>query len=732
MKVLLGIVPVAALIAMIKLGGSSAERLLVIDGGRTTFSLFPTILEADGIKATYRTTAEGDSTTAEESEGFKILSSDLKFRLNDGRLSQFDGGTISHSGSFVLRTNKGSIDGTGFTILQNSSNPEELQLFVQAKDGNYPLFTLTHPRSMYQPKLHQVTIGSMDATLTIEGAQHLGKPELAGTLLGSVSVFGASRTTDGRGEIIEVQGRTTGEGGTGGDAINVSLSAMSSLTSAGRTGTFPNGMNGLTMSTTSCNVGTANIPWAAPMQTQHPAIAMNLYRLLNGKFEQVGWSWMKHGFFATNSSGCGSCQNPGTGALLGPGCSDTYATSNNSDRNYLGGRDEFNAFTGVWTCQNSYFSNYQNDCVRRNNGSGLDATAHRLEVLDSDMGNSGATYYYEAYYVNANDTDHYNNIGSRTASMTWNGSNWSISDTSSMVQGPAINRWGELRNFAEPRTEGDIIVAVQTTDLGNGMWHYEYAVYNHDCDRQVRQFSIPIPDGFNVQNIGFRDIDRDATNQWTSSYSNNAITWSTGVFGSSNANPLKFASVFNFRFDANVAPTAGNAAMEYFKSGSNPSLTAATKVPLALNAPTGYSLVNAVQFAGSLASLTSSDNDRLEVGPSDAGARAPSGISVTYHASVSSPSAITLQVESLNTLPAVQNPQQTIYLYNVQTDSFDLVDTRGATNADSVATVNVTSNVGRYIDASGNVTARVLQSSSLGEMSSRWRMKVNRVGFSVR
>ena len=44
----------------------------------------------------------------------------------------------------------------------------------------------------------------------------------------------------------------------------------------------------------------------------HPVIAQNIYRLKDGRFSQIGMSWLKHGWLSTNSSdsACGSCASP--------------------------------------------------------------------------------------------------------------------------------------------------------------------------------------------------------------------------------------------------------------------------------------------------------------------------------------------------------------------------------------------------------------------------------------
>ena len=155
--------------------------------------------------------------------------------------------------------------------------------------------------------------------------------------------------------------------------------------------------------TISCNIGSANLQWQSSTN-QHPVIAENLYRLKNGRFEQIGMSWLKHGFSALTQNLCCTCQNPGSSQLLGVGCSDPYGAGLNGDQDGFGGcggacgglgpRFQVNATTGAYTFP--YVAA----------GMAGDAIYKRLQVHNSDVDpaqNAGALYYAEGQYVTPDD-----------------------------------------------------------------------------------------------------------------------------------------------------------------------------------------------------------------------------------------------------------------------------------------------------------------------------------------
>jgi hypothetical protein len=342
----------------------------------------------------------------------------------------------------------------------------------------------------------------------------------------------------------------------------------------GRLGTYPTGTLGLSFNTTSCNNGSINVPWHAPMAEDHPFMGLVMFRQMNGRMEMIGRGWIKHGFYALANDQCHlGCGGGGGGGYLYVGCSDTYSIANNGSQYYLGPREEVNPYSCVWHCLGSWFDGVPVDCVRSNDGSGLDGVAHRIPVHEDDLALPGATYYYEGVYYVMDDVNPINNFMWRTVVPVHDVVNgWTFTDVGGGFTGPQgpllLTAWGEQRDRKQvSATDGYAILAVQTTDLGGGTWHYEYALYNETSDRGIEKLSIPVG-GANVSNVGFRDIDRDAVNQWTFAVAGGLATWSTNAFGSGNpVNPILYESLFNFWFDADAAPVTSMGRLKLFKPG---------------------------------------------------------------------------------------------------------------------------------------------------------------------
>jgi hypothetical protein len=382
---------------------------------------------------------------------------------------------------------------------------------------------------------------------------------------------------------------SAGGGGGGGGCANpasgpdVIVGDLPSITKYSAVG----GVSAYALATTSCNVGDAELDWISN-QNLHPVIGQNIFRYEDGRFEQLGLSWLKHGFFALQQGLCCTCQNSGTGSRLGVGCSDPYSSSLNGSQTGLGPRFEVNAATGGY----SYPFTGQ--------GSSGNSIYKRCQVANSDVNpatHAGAVFYGEGHYIAHDDAASGNqannasyrrlNVGSGNLTNGWN-----LSLTGATVrEEPAIRAWATqdptvVMTDAMVPGDGMFIVGSNATDNGDGTWHYEYAVHNLFSDRSCGDFSVPLPAGASVTNIGFHDVNYHSGEpfsgtDWSSSISGGSITWSTQTFGQNvNANAIRWGTLYNFRFDANVAPVNnGDVNLGLFKPGGTNSILAEAWVP---------------------------------------------------------------------------------------------------------------------------------------------------------
>lgn len=492
--------------------------------------------------------------------GFAIQpDSTFEFDSIESVFEQFNGGELQFSGGFTLAGDGLAAPIHDFSISEQASQRDgmestgEFALVTAAEHGLTEL--VLDPPSIVDVDFAARTLilSGLGVSLSDGVAAQLDRPELAGQLIGMAAVL-ANIEILGT-ELVEPL--ETASDARGINGLDVKLGILSSLSAVGRTGSFPAGNNGLSMATTSCNVGSVDVNWFAPMAEDHPGIAMNLYRIHNGRFEQIGASDVKHGFFALSNSQCTPCENPSGGSFLGVGCSDTYGVGNNSNRNWLAPRGEWDSFAATWTALGSHFDGTPVDGVRSHGSSGHDATQHRLQVTDLDLDVSTATYYYEAFYLVSGDSLRENNIGYRQTNPNWNGSSWTFSNAGALIEGPAIKGWADVSHRREERTgNGVFIIGWETRDLGGGMWHYEYVVFNWYHQKGFRTLKIPLGAGAIVSNIGMHDVDSDPSNDWTATVSAGEIAFSTPDIGGSNPNPITWDMTYTFWFDADAAPVS--------------------------------------------------------------------------------------------------------------------------------------------------------------------------------
>ena len=367
---------------------------------------------------------------------------------------------------------------------------------------------------------------------------------------------------------------------------DVSLGILDSLTSFAHTGSLPTGNNALAMSTTSCNLGSVNVPWLAPMEDNHPLIAFLMTRVepdLGRMIQISNYSHLKHGWFALSNSQCIPCQNPSPGTFLGIGCSDTYSQFNNSDNFYLGPAEEIDPWLGTWDPVCSYFDAGLNptapfDCdgnrsLSASQANSLGPLGNRMLVSDADLSVAGAGYFYAGYFViqGEPEANRENNAAWRrvtgnfgSGSPFGGGPQWSFNDVTAQAFGTVLNGWpgATVTSGLNGTDDGRVYVATKVTGPDqDGVYHYEYAFHNRDNNRAVGAVRFPYCDGGTVQNPGFHDVDDDVSNNWNSSVNGAELSFSTSN------NPLRWNSIYNVWFDSTAPPVEGSITLDAFFPG---------------------------------------------------------------------------------------------------------------------------------------------------------------------
>ncbi|HEY3241804.1 MAG TPA: hypothetical protein VGM03_00505 [Phycisphaerae bacterium] len=474
---------------------------------------------------------------------------------------------------------------------------------------SYQLYTtpntsvlLQGPEGLYAVEIYDAMFDSAAGQLVLDDAQLLqsnsdGSTSIVGTVSFAlnaivtnvqVSIDPAPITYDG--DWPEICPNPS----TGPDVI------VGDLPSTGNFGTNGSGIYAYSAATTSCNIGNVTLNWISSTN-QHPVIGQNLYRLKtvngSGRFEQVGMSWLKHGFAALAGSLCCPCNNPGTQTLLGTGCSDPYCAGLNGQQSLLGPRSHVNASTG---CYPYPFSNpSQSACGGGNNyiipPAATATIGRRLQVAFADLDaaqNPGALYFIEGHYIAPDDAaagNDNNNASYRRVAFSSTSLSIAAGSTTHQ-QSAAIVAWKDndsgvnLANIDIPG-DGRMTLGYRVTDLGGGQQHYEYALYNMNSHRSAQSFSIPVPAGVVITNIGFHDVSYHSGEpysgaDWTGGALDGGITWSTETYAQNvNANALRWGTLYNFRFDANTVPQAADATIGLFRPGTPTSMTVAAVGP---------------------------------------------------------------------------------------------------------------------------------------------------------
>lgn len=382
------------------------------------------------------------------------------------------------------------------------------------------------------------------------------------------------------------------------------------------------GVHAFAVGTISCNVGTDHLKWIRNTN-EHPVIGQNMYRFKDGRFEQIGISWLKHGFTALAGNVCSQCP-PGSpsGALLGVGCSDPYSASLNGGQTSAGPRWQVNAASGEYVYPPA-------------NPSWSGSIARRLQVKDDDIKpalNAGAVYFVEGQYITRDDAlagNGWNNASYRRINLTYNSTTSVTVGMTSTTQRtkPAIYAWKELDPSVQivrvdipndgvyneagnyRKAPGTVFVACRVTDNNDGTWTYDYAIQNVTSDRSIGGLRFNLAGGVVPSEMSFKgcayhsgdgvptDLSSPnttarnyASTDWAISTSGGSIRWATESYAQNvNANAIRWGTMYNFRFKANAAPdTSGSGTIELFKPADPNSGGSPDTVQVNIVAPGAY------------------------------------------------------------------------------------------------------------------------------------------------
>jgi hypothetical protein len=284
----------------------------------------------------------------------------------------------------------------------------------------------------------------------------------------------------------------------------------------------------------------------------------------------------------------------------------------NGDQNSIGSRAWVNPFTGSFPSSANNHSGHSHDNV-----------SHRIRTEVDDLNpalNSGATYFGEAAYISPHEytwcqshpaeCNMFNNVSYRQFSVSGGPTFFNFSAVGSTVRmQPAIMAWAATGPTVTqyqpvPGSDGIFFVGYKVTGPNNGVWHYEYAIYNENLDRSIQSFSVPVE--ANISNIGFHAPPQEpgwandgtfnnqgySSTPWAVTQVNgcqlwlgSCLMWNSETFAQNqNANAIRWGTLYNFRFDADRFPTLWYATIGFFKTGSP--ITVVVPAPVLQQTPT--------------------------------------------------------------------------------------------------------------------------------------------------
>jgi len=500
-----------------------------------------------------------------------------------GNFEAFNGGRLNLTTDLILRRGSRSADFRNLTLIPSEEN-KSAQLQILDEKGRH-LATITHIHATAEARDGLLTLHNADVRASRWLASQLGIPALEGVPLGMMWLdltmdvpAGAdtSRTTPDRGGLsctdrpFWPQDNPTRPAGSPEYFVDVRMETLSNVAYQGRQG----GTDRIKVapSATLKNVAFGDAVWVpkfssipqyiAEPRDQHPFLVWNMYRLNDGRIEQLGASGVKHAFLTLNFECTINC---GSNQILWPGCEDVYSSGTNDSNSNQGPREDILAADGLFFSSPSFFDPDGVGSQTNNAGS----FENRLMINEADLSVPSADYFLDAWYVVMHDIDIWNSMGYHSIDPSQLGSAWTFGPLGPFVRDTPLSEWipfpatdpndshvsvvidGPTPDAVYPanQPDGHFRVLARAEDQGDGTWLYRYAVMNFDFDQGFNQFEIPLPEGAVVSSTYMGGPYDVLTTPWNVAVDDTAVR-----FTAPSGDKLPWFTLYNFEVTVDQAP----------------------------------------------------------------------------------------------------------------------------------------------------------------------------------
>lgn len=355
----------------------------------------------------------------------------------------------------------------------------------------------------------------------------------------------------------------------------------------------------------------ADVPWYPKFlgtlppygNDQHPYLVWNLYREdPDGYLLQIGRSGLKHAFVTINNGCTLGCPPPppaNANQVLYPNCSDVYSAGTNDTVQFIGPRSELIPAQGLWARCGSVFDP---DCDGVENTPSTQPYQLRLVTRESDIDpamHPASRYFEDAWYVVRDDINIDNGMAWREVQASFVIDVWNFQFVDTELQnGPMVARWtyapmvaGE-RSLSRLRTvEGEFGLGARVEQIGPALWRYRYVLANLDYARTLTSgtppnlqmqaehglnaLAVPLVGFAAASNLGFRDGDPSAGNDWNAQLTPSQLRWSAP----DGTAELRWSNLISVGFDSTTPPGYGQASVELAGSPGAANASLRTLVP---------------------------------------------------------------------------------------------------------------------------------------------------------